>query len=304
MKTLAEEHPEAASSAAGSAATDGAAANRLRAVTPLGIAADRLRELAAQLEQATTSAPTASGLLEEAIKLVEGFERYTEQCATPLSPSLQQLREETLAGVWNTGDDDTGGDDTGGLDTLESEMLSGAAEATLLQMLIRITASRRVLDIGMFTGFSSLAMAQALPVGGAVVACEANARIAAFAQQRFDRAPGGDRIQVCIGPAAETLARLRDAGDRFDLAFLDADKPGYAEYYRLLIDGALLRPGGLLLVDNTLLQGEPYDARPASAGGDAVRQFNRLVLEDDRVEQVLLPLRDGVTLIRRNGQPC
>ncbi|MEO0529156.1 MAG: class I SAM-dependent methyltransferase [Planctomycetota bacterium] len=257
-------------------------------MTPLSIAVDRLREMIDDLDN-LGMLDRLGARTSEALRLLEGVEHYTEQCATPLSPSLQRLRDETEAGIWMTD----------GCDDLESEMLSGAAEAALLQLLIRTSGAKRALDIGMFTGFSSLAMAQALPSDGQVVACELNEQVAAFARHHFDHAPGGNRIDVRVGPAADTLRTFADAEETFDIVFLDADKAGYVDYYELVIGKGLLREGGLLLVDNTLLQGEPYQDGELSGNGQAIRRFNQIVLDDNRVEQVLLPLRDGVTLIRR-----
>jgi caffeoyl-CoA O-methyltransferase len=174
-------------------------------------------------------------------------------------------------------------------------------EGRFLRTLVRATGARRVLEVGMFTGYSALAMAEALPEGsghGSVVACELDPGVAAFAQECFDAAALGDRIDVRVGPASETLVSLAAEGAVFDLVFVDADKTGYADYVRAVLDTPLLAPDGLLALDNTLLQGEPYGAGVLSDNGRAIADVNRLLADDDRVEQVLLPLRDGVTLVQ------
>jgi predicted O-methyltransferase YrrM len=145
-------------------------------------------------------------------------------------------------------------------------------------------------------------MAEALPDGGSLVACEIDADVAEFAQARFDASPAGDRIDIRIAPALATLASLVTDEERFDLIFIDADKPGYEDYLDAILVGDLLAPGGIVCVDNTLLQGEPYldgDATGRSPNGAAIAAFNDRVAADPELEQVLLPVRDGLTLIRR-----
>jgi len=137
-----------------------------------------------------------------------------------------------------------------------------------------------------------------LPDDGHIVACELDPYTARFAQRQFDRSRHGKKIQIEVGPAGETLKRLAGKDERFDFVFIDADKSGYREYYRQLFDLHLLAPNALICVDNTLLQGEPYIDGETSRNGKAVADFNQTVAGDPRVEQVLVPLRDGITLIR------
>jgi caffeoyl-CoA O-methyltransferase len=151
----------------------------------------------------------------------------------------------------------------------------------------------------MFTGYSALAMAEALPDDGEVVACEVDAFVADFARDCFAASPHGDKIAVRVGPASDTLDALIAAGETFDLVFVDADKAGYAAYVDTVLEGGLLAPHGAIVVDNTLMQGEPYLPGERTVNGEAIASFNRTVADDPRVEQVLLPLRDGLTLIRR-----
>jgi caffeoyl-CoA O-methyltransferase len=166
---------------------------------------------------------------------------------------------------------------------------------------VHATGAREVLEIGMFTGYSALAMAEALPADGRLVACEIDAGAAALARAEFARTPAGARIDVRLAPAQETLAALRAEGRRFDLVFVDADKAGYLGYLDTLLTGDLLGPRALVCVDNTLMQGEPWLPGTRSANGEAIAAFNDAVARDPRVEQVVLPLRDGVTLIRRTS---
>ncbi len=238
---------------------------------------------------------TPLGLIGEALdraqRLAGGLDDYVAACTTPESPALARLAAQTQAHDW-AGHPGA---------PLEQEMLSGHVEGQLLQLLVRVSGARRVLEIGMFTGYSALAMAEALPDDGVLVACELDAEVARLAQASFDASPGGERIDVRVGPAAQTLAQLAADGEPFDLVFLDADKGGYLGYFRTLLDTGLLAAGGLLCADNTLLQGEPYlDAGARTENGAAIAAFNAAVAADPRVQQVLLPLRDGLTLIRRS----
>jgi caffeoyl-CoA O-methyltransferase len=167
-------------------------------------------------------------------------------------------------------------------------------------MFIHMTKARKVLEVGMFTGYSALAMAEALPPDGELVACEVDPYTAEFAQAAFRESPHGAKIRVEVGAALETLEKLSTVGESFDFVFIDADKREYVKYFQTLLDKDLLIPGGFLCVDNTLLQGQVYlSTSNRTPNGEAIAQFNRVVATDARVEQVLLPLRDGLTIIRR-----
>ncbi len=176
----------------------------------------------------------------------------------------------------------------------QPQMLVGALEAALLQMLVRVSSARRLLEIGLYTGYSALAMAEALPDDGEITSCDINPQTSAIAQSFFDRSPHGRKIAVRLGPALTTLKTL--SADRpFDFAFLDADKENYPAYYEALLP--LLRPGGLLAADNALWSGRVLD--PKEKTDHALVTFNQGVQVDPRVENVLLPVRDGVMLVRK-----
>jgi caffeoyl-CoA O-methyltransferase len=259
----------------------------LRPVTPTGIASARLRDLIGRLD----AAGVPESLLDEArhiAGLVGGLEPYLARCTTQPSTALADLARGTQARDWS--DDATGAG-------LEAEMLSGHVEGQTLKMLARLTGARTALEVGMFTGYSALALAEGLPEDGRVVACEIDPAVAGFARGCLDASPHGHKVDIRVGPAAETLRMLADDGEQFDVVFIDADKPGYAGYLDQVLD--LLADGGAVLVDNTLLQGEPYASTQPSANGGAIAAFNAKVAADDRLEQVLLPLRDGLTVIRR-----
>ena len=262
-------------------------------MTPVGILAATLERLVRHLDDTGGVDPVVDAGLREAHVLAGGLDPYLSGCTTPESPALARLAELTHATDW------AGRSRAYPGAVLEREMLSGHVEGQTLKMLVHLARARRVLEIGMFTGYSALAMAEALPADGRVVACEIDPEAAAFARVCFDDSPCGHRIDVRVGPAAETLVGLAAAGEAFDLVFLDADKAGYLGYLTAVLDSGLLAPHGVVCVDNTLMQGYPWRGGEGTADGAAIAAFNRTVAADPRVEQVLLPLRDGLTLIRR-----
>jgi caffeoyl-CoA O-methyltransferase len=271
--------------------TDDPEQGGLRPVTPVGILAASLRNIAGHGDWSAPADQSMVSALHDAGELAAGLEPYAAECTTPESPALKHLAYRTAATDWSASRAPS-------TTALEPEMLSGHVEGQFLKMLVAVTRSRRVLEIGMFTGYSALAMAEALPEDGLVVACEINAPAARIARQAFEASPHGGKIVVEVGAAADTLRRLATKGPPFDFIFLDADKAGYADYFNAILDGGLLAPHGVMCVDNTLLQGQAYVTGGSSDAGSAIRAFNRMVADDPRVEQVLVPLRDGVTIIR------
>jgi caffeoyl-CoA O-methyltransferase len=262
-----------------------------RPVTPLGILAAKLEQLSQQLEVLDIN-PKLKSELRQACELASGLDPYLSHCTTPESPALALLVQRTQAEDWSHSGDEI-------IPQLEQEMLSGHVEGQTLKFLVHLTQAKRVLEIGMFTGYSALAMAEALPDDGEVVACEVDAYVAQFAQHCFSESASGHKILVKVAPALLTLKQLAAARETFALVFIDADKAGYVDYLNLLLDTDLLAPNGLICVDNTLMQGQPYLSGESTANGVAIARFNQTVADDPRVEQVLLPLRDGLTLIRR-----
>jgi caffeoyl-CoA O-methyltransferase len=199
------------------------------------------------------------------------IEAYVEQATSPHEALLAELSAETAAELGS------------------APMLTGPVAGRFLELLVWFGRPHRVLEIGTFSGHSALAMAGALPEDGRIDACEIDPDRAAFAQRYFDRSPHGGKITLHVGPAIETIERLE--GD-FDLVFLDADKEGYVDYYEAVLPR--LTEHGLIVADNTLADGRVVDGdRPPIA------DFNEHVAADPRTVQVLLSVRDGMTLIRR-----
>ena len=266
-----------------------------RPVTPNGILAARLEQLVRSADAAAAVDAGFRAGLREAWRLARGLDQYVTVNTTPESPALRALTERTRAEDWTRRE--------GPVAQLEQEMLSGHVEGQALRLLVRATRARRVLDIGMFTGYSALAMAEAMPADGVVVACELDPYVASFARDCFKSSDAGGKVEVRLGPALDTLAELARAGDVFDLVFLDADKASYYAYLDVLLTDHLLAPHALICVDNTLLQGQPWGVGELTDNGRAIAGFNRAVALDPRIEQVLLPLRDGLTRISRVDPP-
>ena len=265
-----------------------------RPVTPLSILVEQLEKTVQMLD--TVEIPLElSNAIKKAYQLGVGIDPYLEQNTTQESAALATLAEKTRQEPWSLrfSNSET-------VRQLEQEMLSGHIEGQTLKMFVYMTRAKSILEIGMFTGYSTLAMAEALPEDGRMIACEVDQYVSNFAKSCFERSPHGSKISVEVAPALETIKKLADAGETFDLVFIDADKKEYIEYLKILLDRNLLGENGFICVDNTLLQGQPYlPPEKRTSNGEAIAQFNRFVAEDPRVEQILLPLRDGITIIRR-----
>lgn len=269
-------------------------AMRLRPVSPSSIIAEKLTLLLAQTRGINGLDAKFLESLQEVEQLAAGLDPYLARCTTPESAELTRLVADTQTTNWQerfrSGDTAV---------ELESEMISGHVEGQFLKMLIYLMQATSILEIGLFTGYSALAMAEALPGHGRLVACEIDPYAASFARAQFERSPHGHKISIEVGAAATSVQRLADAKESFDLIFIDADKAGYLAYLNMALDSTLLAPNGLICIDNTLMQGQPYLGGACTVNGLAIAEFNRSVTNDSRVEQVMLPLRDGVTLIRR-----
>jgi caffeoyl-CoA O-methyltransferase len=209
----------------------------------------------------------------------EAIEAYAEAHSTPPAELFERLAAETQ-------------------ETQDApQMMVGVLEGAFLSFVVGMKQPRRVLEIGTFTGWSSIAMASALPPGASLVTCDVNEETSAIARRYAEEAGVADRIEYRLGPATETLATLEGP---FDLVFIDADKEGYIEYYEAALPK--LADDGVILADNTLASGDVIEPnRPMAV---AIARFNDYVRADERVECVLLTIRDGITLIRKRRAPA
>ena len=181
----------------------------------------------------------------------------------------------------------------------QANMQIAPEQGQFMALLARLTGATRCIEVGVFTGYSSLAVALALPPHGRILACDVSEEYTRMAQRYWEEAGVAERIELRLAPALETLDGLLAAGEagRHDFAFIDADKGGYADYYERLLE--LLRPGGLIAVDNTLWDGDVAD--PANDAPDtvAIRAFNEKLRDDSRIDLSLVPIGDGLTLARK-----
>ncbi len=206
------------------------------------------------------------------------IEAYAEWHSMPESAIRRALREETQR-------------------TMEyPQMVVGPLEGAFLKMMTQLVGAKRVLEIGMFTGYSALCFAEALPDYGEIITCEVNEQSAAVARRYFAQASVGNKISIRMGPALDTMRTLTGP---FDLIFIDADKINYLNYYRRALD--LLAPNGLILIDNVLWSGEVLKQPPPDESTAAIQELNRTVASDPRVSAVLVTIRDGILVVKRAG---
>merc|ERR1712060_229491 len=217
-------------------------------VTRSDLVAVKLESATAQIEERQARADVA-----DALRVVDGVDAMVAKYSAQPSKELKNISVQTAKRnpLWQ--DLDQQGDTSR---LMEAEMISGQAEGQLLQLLVRFGGVRRALDIGTFTGYSALALAEALPEDGRVVTLEREAEAASMAAKNWEGASAAARIESRVGEAASLLDELAAAGESFDLVFLDVDKPGYLALYNKLMDSGLLKMGGLLVVDNTMYKGE------------------------------------------------
>lgn len=202
---------------------------------------------------------------------------YAEAHTSPETELLSRLSRNTRAHV------------------MFPRMLSGHLQGRFLSMVAHMVRPRRILEIGTYTGYSALCLAEGLTDDGQLITIDHNEELESFARSYWQQSPSGDKIDLRIGYAADIIPTLHET---FDLVFIDADKRNNALYFDLIFDA--LRPGGLILADNVLWSGKVIDgAKPTDQDTAAVLAFNQKIQDDPRVENVLLPIRDGIMMIRK-----
>jgi caffeoyl-CoA O-methyltransferase len=211
--------------------------------------------------------------------LPEPLAAYVHDHTTPEAEPFVRLRAETHA------------------ELTCPQMQVGRVEGAFLRMMVELTGSRRVLEVGTFSGYSAMAMASGLPDGGKVITCDIDPVATSMARRHWAASPWADKIELRLGDARETLAALARGGARFDMVFLDADKESYVDYWELAVP--MLPVGGLVLADNTLWSGRVL--APETSADHGIVRFNAHVRADPRVEHVLLSVRDGIMMARKIG---
>jgi len=212
-------------------------------------------------------------------QLSEALHEYVVAHSSQPDDILRDLADETLRRF---------GDDAG--------MQIGPEQGAFMRLLAELTGAKNAVEVGTFTGYSSICVARGLGDGGHLLCCDVSDEFTSVARNYWLRAGLSDRIELRLGPAVQTLAAL-PGGSSFDYAFIDADKTSYVEYWDLIVP--MVRPGGVILVDNTLSHGRVVDLTETSASVEGIRRFNEHAAADARVELVLLPIGDGLTMARK-----
>ena len=222
---------------------------------------------------------------------MEHIYKYIEEHATAQSEALSWVKKQTH------------------IRTNHARMLSGAVQGQFMKMIVQMTGARRILELGTFTGYSAICLAEALPSDGHLDTLELNDELEDLILEGFERAGLADIISLHIGDCKQTLSRFReemglaegsqaDPDKLYDIVYMDANKREYCEYYDLVFD--MVRPGGLILADNVLWDGKVcLDPLPQDKQTLGIARFNDIVRDDPRVESVILPLRDGLNIIRK-----
>lgn len=182
--------------------------------------------------------------------------------------------------------------------TNHARMLSGSVQGQLMRMIVQMSGAREILELGTFTGYSAICLAGALPQDGHLDTLELNDELEDLILEGFEKAGLEDRISLHIGDCKETILKLREEGRMYDMVYMDANKREYCEYYELVFD--MIRPGGIILADNVLWDGKVCQSPlPQDKQTLGIARFNDMVSADPRVESVIIPLRDGLNLIRK-----
>ncbi|MFT5349836.1 MAG: putative O-methyltransferase YrrM [Planctomycetota bacterium] len=214
------------------------------------------------------------------INLTDEVYTYLQSVSLREDTILQQLREETALHKW-------------------ARMQISPEQGQFMAMLLKILGAKRVIELGVFTGYSSLCMAQALPADGKIIACDINEEYTNIAKRYWEQAGVSNKIELRLAPALETLKNLlkSDEAGKFDFVFIDAVKEEYKEYYEIVLE--LIRPGGLIGIDNVLWSGSVADPEKQDAETIALRVFNQYLHQDERVDISMLSIGDGLTLARK-----
>ncbi|KAK6194744.1 hypothetical protein SNE40_000314 [Patella caerulea] len=234
--------------------------------------------------------------LEKILDMSKKRHNYADEITTKHSEVLDQITQETMTHPW---EEVFKAGKTSWI--MPTRMISGPVTSQFLKFIVSITKAKQVLEIGMFTGYTALSMAEALPPDGVVITCEIADYLKTLTPEFFSRSPHGKKIKPYFGPAAETLETLTKEGRLFDVIFVDADKPAYKGYVETVLQNGLLAPNGIILADNALYHGRAY-LNPKTREENPMNDFNEYIANRPDLRQVLLPIRDGILAIRRTSE--
>lgn len=229
--------------------------------------------------------------IKKALELVDARDEFCETLTSPESEPCKNIMDASYAHDWKTlkAEGKTKWN-------LTPRMLTGHLEGQFLKSMVSISNAKRILEIGMYTGYSALAMAEALPADGEVVTVDQEKYLESFTGDLVSKSPHGSKIKIHIGSAIDYMKKAAEAGEKFDLIFLDADKSEYWDYLTIAMNGGLLNARGTILVDNTFRHGAGY---MKEAGENSTKQFAESCIADKSLHKCLVPMRDGVCMIRR-----
>lgn len=218
--------------------------------------------------------------LKECYRLVNGLGDYLEETAEPETPLQERIGNDTFSDR-----------------SLPFMLASGFVEGQFLKLAAQMTKAKRILEIGMFTGYGAVSFSES-KYCEEMVCLDMEPYLKTFIEQRVADTPVKDKLRVVVGKALDSLKILKNEGKQFDLVFIDADKGNYINYYKFIMDNGMLSPEGTILIDNALWFAETYPT-PSTPTGRAIYDFNRYVKADPRVNQVIVPINDGVMIIHR-----
>ncbi|KAK6194749.1 hypothetical protein SNE40_000317 [Patella caerulea] len=257
-----------------------------------------IRELAALLESPEMKdvKPEIREKLENILEMSKKRHNYADEITTKHSDVLDQITKETTTHPW---EEVFKAGKTSWI--MPARMISSPISSQFLKFIVSMAKAKQVLEIGMFTGYTALSMAEALPPDGVVITCEIADYLKSLTSEFFSRSPHGKKIKPYFGPAGETLETLTKEGRLFDVIFVDADKAGYRGYVETILQNGLLAPNGIILADNAFSDGRPY-LLPKSREENPMNDFNEYIANRPDLRQVLLPFRDGILAIRRTSE--
>ncbi|CAL1534380.1 unnamed protein product [Lymnaea stagnalis] len=250
-------------------------------------------EKALKLAQSTKASPEVIRALQSACQLIQQREQFTKSSTSEASDACKNILSETNKHDWAAAHQQ--GKTSWYLMPL---MMSGPTEGSqFLKSIVSIQKAKRILEIGMFTGYSALSMAEALPADGEMVTIDQDEYLKRLVEDKlFKRSPHHRKIKCVIGKAPEIVKRMAERGEQFDIIFLDADQANYLEYFKYAFEKNLLGPGGSVLIDNAFMQGDGY---MSTTGENNTKRFAHWLASNLDLHKVLVPLRDGVLMVRR-----
>ncbi|GAA97257.1 uncharacterized protein L969DRAFT_69527 [Mixia osmundae IAM 14324] len=264
--------------------------------TPMDRISFILHQLSGEFSSSDKITDEARTLLRQAREVVDGHDDYMTEMSSPAPPIVEKMVKDGYAKDW-AGLQEQGKT----MYKLIPQMTAGGYEAVVLQQLARATKAERILEIGTFTGTTTVALALVSSVKH-IVALEIEPYLKENNEPFFKEAGVADKVDMRIGDALKALDKLEEEQQSFDMIFIDADKPAYLKYYHKILSGSLLAKHGMILADNTAYKASPWAPDRHYLSGSAIHDFNRAVRDDARVDVIMLPIEDGISLIRRAGE--